>query len=265
MKISKILAASAAAVVAAASISSVSFAASAMVDLQPGEAMLGFGDSEWKAAGWGKGEENALDMSYFQTAQITGNGTYSVGIDLSAGYVNLVGIEDEETGELAEYTTGNGIGAMGINVNFDSEDEAYNNFGIKVTSVKFDGVETMIAGATSYTNNEDGGKRCNVLNPWVNYDATKEDHITLDPDTATAVLTDFSGEWSTCVVEFEVYGLAEDAAGNGGSEAGNDVVDAGNTTTDDKTSPDTGVEGIAVVAGVAVLAAGAVLVSKKRK
>ena len=36
-------------------------------------------------------------------------------------------------------------------------------------------------------------------------------------------------------------------------------------TTPDKGSPDTGVEGIAAVAGVAVLAAGAVLVSKKRK
>ena len=36
-------------------------------------------------------------------------------------------------------------------------------------------------------------------------------------------------------------------------------------TTPEKGSPDTGVEGIAAVAGVAVLAAGAVLVSKKRK
>ena len=34
--------------------------------------------------------------------------------------------------------------------------------------------------------------------------------------------------------------------------------------TDGKGSPDTGVEGIAVVAGVAALAAGAVIVSKKR-
>ena len=41
--------------------------------------------------------------------------------------------------------------------------------------------------------------------------------------------------------------------------------DTATTTTPDKGSPDTGVEGIAAVAGVAVLAAGAVLVSKKRK
>jgi hypothetical protein len=37
------------------------------------------------------------------------------------------------------------------------------------------------------------------------------------------------------------------------------------TTTSDKGSPDTGVEGIAAVAGVAVVAAGAVVLSKKRK
>ena len=40
---------------------------------------------------------------------------------------------------------------------------------------------------------------------------------------------------------------------------------AATTTTTEKGSPDTGVEGIAAVAGVAVVAAGAVLLSKKRK
>lgn len=260
MKISKILAAASAAVVAAAAISSVSFAESALTALEPGEAILGFGDSDWKAQGWGKGQDGELDMSYFQTAQITGNGTYSVGIDLSAGYTND-DWEDEETGDLAVFTTGNGIGAMGINVNFDAEDEAYDNFGINITSVKFDGVESIVAGATSYTNNEDGAKRCNVLNPWANYDATKEDHITSDAATATSVMTDFAGEWTTCVVEFEVFGLADDDAAADATES---TTDAETTTTPDKGSPDTGVEGIAAVAGVAVLAAGAVIVSKKR-
>lgn len=260
MKISKILAAASAAVVAAAAISSVSFAESALAALEPGEAILGFGDSDWKAQGWGKGQNGELDMSYFQTAQITGNGTYSVGIDLSAGYTND-DWEDEETGDLAVFTTGNGIGAMGINVNFDAEDEAYDNFGINITSVKFDGVESIVAGATSYTNNEDGAKRCNVLNQWANYDATKEDHITSDAATATSVMTDFAGEWTTCVVEFEVFGLADDDAATDATES---TTDAETTTTPDKGSPDTGVEGIAAVAGVAVLAAGAVIVSKKR-
>ncbi len=45
-----------------------------------------------------------------------------------------------------------------------------------------------------------------------------------------------------------------------------DATDAGAaTTTPDKGSPDTGVEGVAAVAGVAIVAAGAVVLSKKRK
>lgn len=38
-----------------------------------------------------------------------------------------------------------------------------------------------------------------------------------------------------------------------------------NEPTNDKNSPDTGVEGVAVVAGIAVIAAGAIVISKKRK
>lgn len=38
-----------------------------------------------------------------------------------------------------------------------------------------------------------------------------------------------------------------------------------NQPTTDKNSPDTGVEGVAVVAGIAVIAAGALIISKKRK
>lgn len=53
---------------------------------------------------------------------------------------------------------------------------------------------------------------------------------------------------------------ADDTAATVDSEA-----PAATTTTTEKGSPDTGVEGIAAVAGVAAVAAGAVLLSKKRK
>ena len=68
-----------------------------------------------------------------------------------------------------------------------------------------------------------------------------------------------------------------DASGNvvtaGGADAtpapdnsGDNNVSGDTTqTTDDKNSPDTGVEGVAVVAGIAIVAAGAVVVAKKRK
>jgi hypothetical protein len=52
---------------------------------------------------------------------------------------------------------------------------------------------------------------------------------------------------------------AEDTA------AADDTAATTTTTSADKGSPDTGVEGIAAVAGVAVVAAGAVVLSKKRK
>lgn len=268
MKLRKILAAASAAVVAAASMSVFAFAAPSFTNLAEGEAMLGFGDADWKASGWGK-DEASLDMSYFTTAQITGNGTYTVGIDLSAGYENLAGIEDENTGELVTYTTANGIGAMGINVCFDADDETYDNFGINITSVKFDGAETILDGVVSYTNNEDGGKRCNVFNQWANYDASKEDHITSNPDAATSILTDFAGEWTTCEVTFEVFGL--DAAAPVEDNTPDDTATPDATapsapaSSDSKGSPNTGVEGIAAVAGLAVVAGGALVIAKKRK
>ena len=53
---------------------------------------------------------------------------------------------------------------------------------------------------------------------------------------------------------------ADDTAATVDSEA-----PAATTTTTEKGSPDTGVEGIAAAAGVAAVAAGAVLLSKKRK
>lgn len=67
-------------------------------------------------------------------------------------------------------------------------------------------------------------------------------------------------------------GLGNVISGGGSADTGADtgadsgVVDTGAaTTTPSKDSPDTGVEGVAAVAGLAVVAAGAVILSKKRK
>lgn len=61
---------------------------------------------------------------------------------------------------------------------------------------------------------------------------------------------------------------ANDAPANEPAVDDNNTAEpAGDTTTPvaDKNSPDTGVEGVAVVAGIAVIAAGAMVISKKRK
>ena len=108
-------------------------------------------------------------------------------------------------------------------------------------------------------------------------------------------------EWGNSFVDLEILGLTcYDAAGNtviafdglgnklGGAAEAVDTTDdtasddaatddSADTTTDaasttdgaaaagDKTTPDTGVEGVAAVAGLAIVATGAVIVSKKRK
>ncbi len=71
----------------------------------------------------------------------------------------------------------------------------------------------------------------------------------------------YSGAYPTdnVAVKFTVSGL-------GSADAGSDAaVDTTAPTTGDKQSPDTGVEGVAAVAGLAALAGGAMLISKKRK
>ncbi len=254
MKIRKILAAVSAAAVAATTMAVSAFAAN--LAIPAGTAIIGFGDTTWDAAFWGKEDDVLNYADYCTPVEITGNGTYTLKIDLSGGY-DAINTINEETGEPMHLTTATGIGAMGINTMFSPDDEAYDGFGINITSIKFDGVETKKEGVTSYTNDEDGGKRTNIMNAWVSYDSTKEDHIASDPATANSVLTDFADAWTTCEVTFDVFGLAETDAPAPAPDA---VVDAG-----DKQSPDTGVEGIAVIGGVAVLAAGALFVAKKRK
>ena len=70
--------------------------------------------------------------------------------------------------------------------------------------------------------------------------------------------------YTSISVTFNVTGLgggaaADDTAADA-TETGSDAV-----ATPDKGSPDTGVEGVAAVAGLAVVAAGAVVMSRKRK
>ena len=86
-------------------------------------------------------------------------------------------------------------------------------------------------------------------------DAYGEDHVVGDMVTA------FIGSDGTAYREG--YGMlrAEAAAEAPAENTGNGDT---TTTTTDKTSADTGVEGVAVVAGLAIIAAGAVVVAKKR-
>ncbi|MGN0619443.1 MAG: NPXTG-anchored protein [Ruminiclostridium sp.] len=273
MKLRKVMAAVAATAIAASAMAAAAYAEPA----EKGVFIIGFADNDWKAAFWGK-DGDALDSSYQTTAAYTGDGTYTVKVDLSSGYV-AEGWVDEDTGEELTLTTANGVAAMGIQIYNGTEDQ-FANLGVNITSVKFDGVEMELKGV-SFTNDEDNGRRTNIYNGWASYDPNKEDIITTDPDKATTVLIDPTkvGEWSVCEVTFEAYTVGGDAAE---APADEEVVvapadetpvvdntaaagDVDAATDSSKGSPDTGVADVAAVAGLAIVAAGAVVISRKRK
>ena len=260
MKITKILGAASAAVVSAAFM-----AASAGAY----EAFLMYASSDWSVQCMEATSANAT------TADVTGDGTYTVSI---SGFE----WEDEETAEMVPATA---TGATVFCVDIDGlanalgcgkDAEGYEGLetsaekmalaqatgltisDVVITATNSDGTSTAIAVDESklyYGDIEGNGKiRLEIYNA---YGDTSKD-APIDP-------AGFSFD-DTLSVTFTVSGTGLGAAADDSAvdattgEAADDTA-----TTPEKGSPDTGVEGIASVAGVAVLAAGAVLVSKKRK
>lgn len=133
----------------------------------------------------------------------------------------------------------------------------------------FDPTGTPTAFVTSATIYVDGAAQATVENPPVEKDANNN----LVVNCVNIYNTDcpkYEGAYPTdsLSVEFTVEGLGGGATGGddaSGSEGGSDAAGDVNAPTTDKQSPDTGVEGVAAVAGLAIVAGGAVLLSKKRK
>lgn len=262
----------------AVSASAMAVAASAE-KMDDGVLFIGIADNDWKISFWGAANDpEGLTSAVQKTAKLDGNGTYTVSMDLSSGFT-VDGWVDEDTGDLLELTTGNGIAALGIHVN----GEYPTTMGADIVSVKVDGTEIPLSG-TSFSDTESNGRRMHIYNEWAHFDANSDDHASSDPATATGTVIDKGdvGEWTTLEITFEVYGLDEEPAEVTPAEteaapaeteapatsaetqapAAGDVAAA---TTSTKGSPDTGVADIAVAAGLAIVAGGAVLVAKKRK
>lgn len=262
MKITKILGAASAAVVSAAVL-----AASASAY----EAFLMYASSDWSVQCMDATSENAT------TADVTGDGTYTVAI---SGFE----WEDEDTAEMVPAT---GTGATVFCVDIDGlanalgcgkDAEGYDALetaadkmafaqatGLKIsdvviTATNTDGTSTDIAVDESklyYGDIEGNGKiRLEIYNA---YGDTSKDA----PIDAAGFSFDDSLSVTFTVSGTGMGAAADDTATD--ATTGDAADDTATTTTPDKGSPDTGIEGIAAVAGVAVLAAGAVLVSKKRK
>lgn len=264
MKITKILGAASAAVVSAAVL-----AASASAY----DAFLMYASSDWSCS--------SMELGAYPegNVNITGDGTYTVSVG------NFM-FEDEETAEMVPATATGAtvfcidIADLAADLGFGKGADAYEALGssataadkmalaeaagieisdVVITAANADGSTTDVAIDESkiiYGDIEGNGKlRIELYNA---YGDTSKDA----PLDATGFTFD-----DTLSVTFTIAGIdgdsASDATDAGDATDATDVADTG--ASENKGSPDTGVEGIAVVAGVAVLAAGAVLVSKKRK
>jgi hypothetical protein len=264
MKITKILGAASAAVVSAAVM-----AASAGAY----EAFLMYASSDWSVQCMEATSANAT------TADVTGDGTYTVSI---SGFE----WEDEETAEMVP-ATANGATVFCVDI-----DGLANALGCGKDAEGYEGLETSaekmaLAQATGLTISD-------VVITATNSDGTSTD---IAVDESKLYYGDIEGNGKIRLEIYNAYGETSkdapiDAAGfsfddalsvtftisgtgMGDAAASDDnaadaaTVDAAApadnaAASDGKGSPDTGVEGIAVVAGVAALAAGAVIVSKKR-
>ena len=268
MKITKILGAASAAVVSAAVL-----AASASAY----DTFLMYASSDWSCS--------SMELGAYPegNVDITADGTYTV----SVGNFQF---EDEETAEMVPATaTGATVFCVDIADLATAKDcgkgsEAYEALGssataaekmavaqaagieisdVVITAISSDGTQTDVAVDESkliWGDIEGNGKiRLEIYNAYG--DTSKDAPIdaagfTFD-DQLTVTFT-ISG------VDDEAAAPVEDATDATDATDANEAAETPAATSPDKGSPDTGVEGIAVVAGVAVLAAGAVLVSKKR-
>ncbi len=257
MKMTKILAASAAAVVATSALA---------VSVSAYDGFLMFADSTWSGWGCWNPEDCAAG-----SIDVVADGTYTVFIDQTLA-TSMV--EDPDTAEMVPVPAngvqvfcvdirglaeGVGCGTAGGEFETSYDKMAYaQECGIEVSDVAItmyntDGTSTQLDVDQSkivYGDIEaNGNLRIEICNPGGG-GVTGSD----SPIDSSAIAFDEKLE-----VTFTISGIGGDAADT--------VVDTDAPATDagDKASPDTGVEGVAAVAGLAVVAAGAVVLSKKRK
>ena len=284
MKLRKIMAG----IVATSVAGTMAVAASAQYD-----ASIMYADADWypsimDATGRTEGTDGTVTEWTAGTAEVTKDGTYTVSIaDIKASAV------DEETGEeTMAAVTGEGavvfnvdIADLGTALGIGKDCEGYDDLktgaekmefakskGINVTDVKItqvkDGETTEIAVDSSkilFGDIEGNGKlRIELYNE---YGDTKA-------DAPLKVSDIFFNE--SLNVTFTISGIDAILGGNTTpDETEAPATDAPATdapatdapTTGDSSKPNsnTGVEGVAAVAGVAIVAAGAVIVAKKRK
>lgn len=173
----------------------------------------------------------------FKDVEITKDGSYTASISNlpeSAGTFNFIKL------------------STNIPCTTDDDGNAKSDVQIEITGVKIDGADVAVDAAKIVNENSKQTLAVNLINEW-------DDNMKGNGAIA-------NGTFSSIEVTFNVTGMGggDSAPATEGADNSNPTGDV-NQTTGDKNSPDTGVEGVAVVAGLAVIAAGAVVVAKKRK
>lgn len=253
MKVTKILAALTAAAAVSASVAATASAYNAYIQWQTTPYSF---RNDWNDAVYGAA------TPYFDSAIVWGSGDdpsstfpdYADSFDWDIeGYVIPVTYTDVTVDGDGTYT----VSMDGFDWALDGA-SAFNTLGVS-TDIPIDAGATI----TSLSIIVDGAVAATIENPACEgTEFLKINAINIWNTNVPA----YSGAYPTdsIAVEFTVTGLG------GGADTGADsgVVDTGAADTGaagSKDSPDTGVEGVAVVAGLAIVAGGAMLLSKKRK
>lgn len=249
-----------AAVVAAASVASaMAVSASAFtagLGYQTGA--YGFRNNPWQTEGvwWNEGEQDEYSTWEYTDVDITGDGQYTVSFNAS----HDDGSQNWNMLMLYFMTSASENGFV------DGEEL---NISVTIDKLTIDGKEYDASKAVFGIGE--------AVRPDDYSDAKFADNAVIkDPMTVTFYNTynkDIDGVISgsdfgnKVEVTFTVSGMSGAGDNTPAADGTDNQPVAGDTTqnTGDKTTPDTGVEGVAVVAGIAVIAAGAIVVAKKRK
>ncbi|MBS7370557.1 MAG: hypothetical protein KIG62_10570, partial [Oscillospiraceae bacterium] len=228
MKLRNLVAAATAAIVAVSAMAVSAFAADATGP--DGLAGIVFASTDWTAQNWINDQEYA---SVAENVTITGNGTYTVSVKA------VTAVESEETGEMVETEGATGIAFAALQV--VNGETLFPGMVITIDSVELDGVAVALSGTPYTSSDENITTRVNLYNEWVSNlpdDARTVGGLAADA-TPTAIDSVKGNQWTTMKVTFTVSGIEEGGAA---------------PADPDKGSPDTGVAGIAAVAGLAVVA-----------
>lgn len=235
MKIRNIISAVAAAAVATTALAVAASAETASITFQSSSYIYRNTLNQPSVLYWDNdlGEPADYEGASFTDATINGNGTYTVSLSgIEDGGWNMLKVEtDIDTDANPNVVmTVKSVELNGTAVDFDAEAAAMNITAL--ASDEYSASEFSVANAA----------RVQLINVYDNLAA-------IPNDTYTDVK-----------VTFEITGFDEAAAPAENETATDTAAPAG-----DKGSPDTGVEGIAVVAGAAIAAGGVLMLSKKRK